>query len=105
MQQLARAGGTGTDTFDFNAIGETAVGSSRDVITDFRRAEYDVIDLSTIDADTIWSGNQSFTYVGSNAFSGEPESSIFAPGSSRETSMRRLRRFPDPGERRHEPTR
>ncbi|MDK1384639.1 calcium-binding protein [Sinorhizobium sp. 8-89] len=64
-------GGTGADDFDFNSISETAVGSSRDVITDFHRSEYDVIDLSTIDADTTWSGNQSFTFIGSSTFSGE----------------------------------
>ena len=44
------------------------------------RAEYDVIDLSTIDADTTWSGNLSFTYVGSNAFSGEAGELNFRSG-------------------------
>ncbi|MCA1403490.1 calcium-binding protein [Ensifer sp. IC3342] len=64
-------GGTGTDSFDFNSITESAVGSRRDVIADFHRSEWDVIDLSTIDADTTWSGNQSFTFIGSRGFSGE----------------------------------
>ncbi|RVN17462.1 calcium-binding protein [Sinorhizobium meliloti] len=73
-------GGTGTDSFDFNSISESAVGSRRDVITDFHRSEFDVIDLSTIDADTTWSGNQSFTYIGGNAFSGEAGELNFRSG-------------------------
>jgi len=50
------------------------------VITDFHRSEIDVIDLSTIDADTTWSGNQSFTYIGGNAFSGEAGELNFRSG-------------------------
>lgn len=73
-------GGTGADTFDFNAIGEAGIGSGRDVITDFHRSEFDVIDLSTIDADTTWSGNQGFTYIGSSAFSGEAGELTFRAG-------------------------
>lgn len=73
-------GGTGTDTFDFNSITETAVGSRRDVVTDFHRSEWDVIDLSTIDADTTWSGNQGFTFIGDRAFSGEAGELNFRSG-------------------------
>ncbi|ASY62008.1 putative protease [Sinorhizobium sojae CCBAU 05684] len=73
-------GGTGADTFDFNSIRESAVGTRRDVITDFRRTEFDVIDLSTIDADTTWSGNQKFTYIGSSGFSGDAGQLSFRSG-------------------------
>ncbi len=73
-------GGTGADTFDFNSIRESAVGTRRDVVTDFRRSEFDVIDLSTIDADTTWSGNQKFTYIGSSAFSGDAGQLNFRSG-------------------------
>ncbi|MDK1375681.1 MULTISPECIES: calcium-binding protein [unclassified Sinorhizobium] len=73
-------GGTGTDSFDFNAISESAVGSRRDVIADFHRSEWDVIDLSTIDADTTWSGNQKFVFIGSAAFSGDAGELNFRSG-------------------------
>ena len=63
-------GGTGTDTFDFNSINDTVTGSSRDVIADFHRSEFDVIDLQTIDANELRSGNQAFTFIGGAAFSG-----------------------------------
>ena len=37
-------GGLGADTFDFNAILESLVGTSRDIITDFSRIQLDKID-------------------------------------------------------------
>ncbi len=61
-------GGTGEDTFDFNSIKESVVGSRRDVITDFHRSEFDVVDLSTIDANESLSGNQKFTFIGGLRF-------------------------------------
>ncbi|WP_438749696.1 calcium-binding protein [Pararhizobium sp. O133] len=61
-------GGTGADTFDFNSISESVVGANRDVITDFHRSELDVVDLSTIDANALSSGNQKFTFIGSASF-------------------------------------
>jgi serralysin len=61
-------GGTGEDTFDFNSIKESVVGTKRDVITDFHRSEFDVVDLSTIDANTLSSGNQKFTFIGAQSF-------------------------------------
>ena len=55
-------GESGNDRFDFNSIRETGTTSStRDVILDFRHG--DVIDLSSIDANTRASGNQSFRNV------------------------------------------
>ena len=64
-------GNSGRDTFDFNALSELGLGSpTRDVITDFARSQ-DRIDLSTLDANTARSGNQSFSaQVVGNHFSG-----------------------------------
>ncbi|MCW5586304.1 MAG: M10 family metallopeptidase C-terminal domain-containing protein [Chromatiales bacterium] len=59
-------GGIGRDTFDFNSVQDSR-GSLRDTIVDFRHAEHDRIDLSTIDAKT-GSGNQAFTFVGGAGF-------------------------------------
>jgi Ca2+-binding RTX toxin-like protein len=62
-------GGRGRDLFDFNATNETGrSSSSRDQILDFHRGQDD-IDLRTIDANTDRSGNNSFHFIGSNAFS------------------------------------
>ena len=64
------AGGLGADTFDFNAILESLVGISRDIITDFSRVQTDKIDLSTIDANTALANDQAFaaTILTSGAF-------------------------------------
>lgn len=64
-------GGAGADIFRFGAavadIGVTA--ATRDIITDFSRAQGDIIDLSAIDANTGAGGNQAFTFIGNAAFS------------------------------------
>jgi hypothetical protein len=62
-------GGTGGDTFDFDAIEETTVGADSDAILDFTSGT-DIIDLSTIDAATGSGGNQAFSFVETQAFSG-----------------------------------
>lgn len=61
-------GGPGADTFDFNGRTESGTGANRDIIVDFRRAQGDKVDLSTIDANGIASGNQAFTFIGTAAF-------------------------------------
>lgn len=64
-------GGAGNDRFDFNAVSESPAGTGRDVITGFAGAGTalgDQIDLTTIDANSLLSGNQAFTYIGSKAF-------------------------------------
>jgi ELWxxDGT repeat protein len=61
-------GGTGADTFRFTSTSHSAPGAG-DRITDFVSGT-DRIDLSAIDANTLLSGNQAFTFVGTAAFSG-----------------------------------
>lgn len=62
-------GGLGADRFDFNAIAESTVRSAgRDTITDFSQAQRDRVDLSGIDADTTVRGNQTFDFLGDDAF-------------------------------------
>ena len=66
-------GGAGNDIFKFNSVLESKPGVLRDVITDFVGNDNlpgDQIDLSTIDANSNIAGNQAFTFIGANAFSG-----------------------------------
>jgi Ca2+-binding RTX toxin-like protein len=57
-------GGTGADTFVWQTIIDSGVvGGSVDVVTDFNRAEGDLIDLAGIDADIAAAGDQAFTSV------------------------------------------
>jgi beta-glucanase (GH16 family) len=63
------SGQAGNDRYVYNAISETRVGSERDVICDWGYGA-DRIDLGAIDARTNLSGNQAFTFIGANAFSG-----------------------------------
>lgn len=62
-------GGAGSDKFVFKALSESA-GSTFDSIFDFSPRQTDRIDLSAIDASTMASGNQAFTFVGTAAFKG-----------------------------------
>lgn len=65
-------GGAQADKFDFDSKTDSVTtAGQRDVIADFVRAQGDKIDLSTIDARTTAAGNQSFTFIGSAAFSGK----------------------------------
>lgn len=61
------AGGAGADTFGYRWIEDSLVGSS-DTILDF--ASGDRIDLTKIDADSATEGNQAFTFIDGNAFTG-----------------------------------
>lgn len=62
-----QAGGTGSDVFIFRSTAELGRSSTTtDVIADFTHG-VDRIDLSGIDAMTGASGNQAFTFIGSNA--------------------------------------
>lgn len=61
-------GGAGNDVFDFNVWSETGnTSATYDVITDFRHLT-DVIDLRGIDASNILSGNNTFVWRGTGAF-------------------------------------
>jgi subtilisin family serine protease len=61
-------GGTGADLFRFTALADSVVGTSRDLITAFSRAEGDRVDLAAIDANTRLSGNQAFAFIGDASF-------------------------------------
>ena len=61
-------GGTGADLFRFTALADSVVGTSRDLITGFSRAEGDRVDLATIDANTRLSGDQAFAFIGDAGF-------------------------------------
>lgn len=62
------AGGGGKDTYDFNSIKDSKPGSQRDIIQGFSSADADRIDLSTIDANTLKSGDQKFAFIGTETF-------------------------------------
>ncbi len=64
-------GGSGSDLFDYNSVNESPVGAGRDKIVGFTgngALVGDRIDLTTIDANTLVAGNQTFTYIGGAAF-------------------------------------
>lgn len=61
-------GGAGSDLFDFNAATESQTGLGTDNFMDFHSG--DLVDLTDIDANTAHAGNQAFTFVGKNEFSG-----------------------------------
>jgi hypothetical protein len=62
------SGGLGKDQFTYNAVSEST-GASRDLITDFSRSQGDRISLSGIDANSLVSADQAFTFIGTSAFS------------------------------------
>jgi len=64
-------GGGDNDRFDLNATSESPSGAGRDQILVFDApgaAAGDIIDVSTIDAKTTAGGNQSFSFIGTGAF-------------------------------------
>jgi Ca2+-binding RTX toxin-like protein len=74
-------GGSGADKFVFTSIADSGVGAGfRDVITDFKPAQFDVVDLSAIDADTSVAGDQAFSFIGSAAFGSHPAELRLAAG-------------------------
>ena len=63
-------GGRGNDRFDFLSAAEIGLaGGTRDVIHDFEHFK-DKLNLGLIDANSIHTGNQAFSFVGDAAFSG-----------------------------------
>jgi Ca2+-binding RTX toxin-like protein len=64
-------GGAGNDVFDFDAVSDSPAGPAlRDSIVGGFAHGSDLIDLATIDANTLAAGNQAFSFIGSAAFSG-----------------------------------
>jgi Ca2+-binding RTX toxin-like protein len=64
-------GGTGNDRFDFDLVSDSPAGPAlRDSIVGGFAHGFDLIDLATIDANTLVGGNQAFSFIGSAAFSG-----------------------------------
>jgi Ca2+-binding RTX toxin-like protein len=61
-------GGGGADTFRYDTTADSTA-TSLDHILDFRPGT-DKIELTRTDANTLVAGNQAFTWIGSNAFSG-----------------------------------
>ncbi|MGG7517194.1 M10 family metallopeptidase C-terminal domain-containing protein [Allorhizobium undicola] len=62
-------GYTGADRFIFTAVSDST-NSARDYIYDFSVSESDRIDLSAIDANTLVSSNQAFSWISTSAFTG-----------------------------------
>jgi Ca2+-binding RTX toxin-like protein len=64
-------GGAGADTFVWHMLAESGLDAvSVDVVTDFDYVEGDVIDVSSIDANTELDGNQAFTFIGAADYTG-----------------------------------
>jgi Ca2+-binding RTX toxin-like protein len=64
-------GGAGNDVFQFNLVSDSPAGPAlRDSIVGGFSHGFDLIDLATIDANTLIAGNQAFSFIGSAAFSG-----------------------------------
>lgn len=65
-------GGDGDDSFRFRSVSDSPAGAvHRDVIGDFTH-DSDRLDLRRVDADANEPGRQSFTYIGSAAFTDTP---------------------------------
>lgn len=65
-------GGAGADRFVYSSIADSSAGpGNRDLIRDLSRAQGDVIDLSRIDAAPGIAGDQPFSFLGTNAFTGD----------------------------------
>jgi len=77
-------GGLGADTFVIEGADQTSAFvpfmTIYDRITDFSTAQGDRIDVSAIDANLWMAGNQAFSYINSNAFTGVAGQLRFAGG-------------------------
>ena len=61
-------GGAGADRFTWTAVSEFGPAGQPDVITDFSHTDGDRVALTMIDANTLLTGNQAFSFLGTNAF-------------------------------------
>lgn len=63
------SGGSGADIFRWQSITSVGVSLNRvDVVRDFSQSAHDRLDLSTIDANALRSGNQAFAFIGIGNF-------------------------------------
>ncbi|KLK93157.1 hypothetical protein AA309_10185 [Microvirga vignae] len=62
-------GGSGADVFNFNSVGDALPGA-QDTIQDFVPGS-DHIDLRTIDANTMAAGDQAFSFISAESFTGQ----------------------------------
>jgi serralysin len=62
------SGSAGPNQFVYRSVSDSTL-FSRDTITDFGSGA-DILDVSGVDADSTASGNQAFTFIGANPFSG-----------------------------------
>jgi hypothetical protein len=73
------------DLFAYNGVSQSGItGATRDVIADFEDG-VDLIDLFSIDAKTFQTGNQTFQFIGSGAFTsagGQIRSFVNAAGNT-----------------------
>ena len=74
-------GGAGADVFTLGSASDSGTGGDADVIADFSHAELDKIDLANIDANASVAGDQSFSFVGSDAFHGVAGELRYASGT------------------------
>ncbi|GEO12726.1 calcium-binding protein [Microvirga aerophila] len=73
-------GDAGRDAFVFGSVSQSVAGATtRDVILDFTSA--DVIDMQGIDAKALATGNQTFGFIGSAAFTGAGQLRFEADGA------------------------
>ena len=61
-------GGLGRDNFSFDSPKSTPAGARMDTILDFSQEQLDRINVGSIDADAAASGDQKFTFIGTDAF-------------------------------------
>jgi Ca2+-binding RTX toxin-like protein len=76
-------GGSGFDRFSFDSVAECGLGPTRDVITDFLQSDNEKIDLTSIDANASVAGDQAFTFIGENSFTGAVAELHFSGGICR----------------------
>jgi hypothetical protein len=65
-------GGVGADVFKFKSVNDSsALPKQADIITDFKHAQGDKIDLSAIDANSVSPSDQAFTLISAATFSAD----------------------------------
>lgn len=72
-------GGAGVDRFRYDSAGDSPAGAG-DWIWDFSRGQGDKILLSGVDANSLVAGDQAFTFISMNAFSGAAGELRYARG-------------------------